>query len=268
MNNFIISFLVYNSVVMTKINETCFDSFPKKKEIELFVEQVRSYLFPGYFEKMNCQENKFLKKKVKSIRKLYCEYICENTADLFINELENLKKSVLLDLDFFYESDPASESKDEIVITYPGFLAINYYRIAHIIYDLGVAYVPRLITEIAHSETGIDIHPGCQIGVPFLIDHGTGIVIGQTSEIGRFVKMYHGVTLGALSLKEGRGLEGKKRHPTIQDYVTIYSGASILGGETVIEEKAVIGSNVFIVNSVVKGTKVVYSQDLINKFIS
>ena len=143
-----------------------------------------------------------------------------------------------------------------------------YYRIAHIIYHLGVPFVPRIITESAHSKTGIDIHPGCKIGVPFFIDHGTGIVIGETSEIGNFVKIYHGVTLGALTLKEGRELVGKKRHPTIKDNVTIYSGASILGGETVIEESAVIGSNVFIVNSVVKGAKVVYSQDMVNKFIN
>ena len=247
---------------------TCFETFPRKKEIAKFVEEVRNFLFPGYFEKLTGNKEKYLTKKLKTIEKLYNEYICCDTSKEFLSKLDELKKQVYQDLDFFYESDPASESKEEIVITYPGFLAINHYRIAHIIYDLKVPYVPRLITEIAHGETGIDIHPGCKIGVPFFIDHGTGIVIGETSEIGNYVKMYHGVTLGALSLKEGRGLEGKKRHPTIQDYVTIYSGASILGGETVIEEKAVIGSNVFIVNSVVKGTKVVYSQDLINKFIS
>ena len=246
---------------------TCFETFPRKKEIIKFVEEVRCFLFPGYFEKLNGNKEKYLSKKIKEIKSLYNKYICKNTADCFVDKLDELKKQVYLDLDFFYESDPASESKDEIVITYPGFLAINHYRIAHIIYSFGVPYVPRLITEIAHAETGIDIHPGCKIGAPFFIDHGTGIVIGETSEIGNYVKMYHGVTLGALSLKEGRELEGKKRHPTIQDNVTIYSGASILGGETIIEENAVIGSNVFIVNSVVKGTKVVYSQDLINKFI-
>lgn len=253
---------------MARITETCFETFPKKKEILLFVEEVRKYLFPGYFEKMSGKEDKYCEKKIKHIARLYKKYICPSTFEYFVKELKNIKEDVHKDLDFFYESDPASESKDEIVITYPGFLAINYYRIAHIIYGLGVRYVPRIITEMAHSETGIDIHPGCKIGVPFFIDHGTGIVIGETSEIGNYVKMYHGVTLGALSLKEGRDLEGRKRHPTIKDYVTIYSGASILGGETVIDEKSVIGSNVFIVNSVVKGTKVIYSQDLINKFIN
>ena len=253
---------------MNRKNETCFETFPKKKNVLRFLDEVRDYLFPGYFGKLSGNEENYLNKKIKNIISLYGRYVCSSTGKLFVKELKGLKEKCQKDLDFFFESDPACESKDEVVITYPGFLAITYYRIAHIIYDLAVPYVPRIITEIAHSETGIDIHPGCKIGVPFFIDHGTGIVIGETSEIGNYVKMYHGVTLGALSLKEGRGLEGKKRHPTIKDYVTIYSGASILGGETVIEEKAVIGSNVFIVNSVVKGTKVIYSQDLINKFIN
>ncbi len=248
--------------------ESCFETFPRKKKIIKFVDEVRNYLFPGYFEKPMFSKERYLKRKAKLIKKLYKKNVCKYTSDEFLTNLELIKEQMHKDLDFFYECDPASESKDEIVITYPGFLAIMYYRIAHIIYDLGVPYVPRIITEAAHSETGIDIHPGCKIGSPFFIDHGTGIVIGQTSEIGDFVKIYHGVTLGALSLKEGRDLSSKKRHPTIKNNVTIYSGASILGGETIIEENSVIGSNVFIVNSVVKGTKVIYSQDLINKFIN
>ena len=248
-------------------NKTCFETFPKHDEVLHFVLTVRDYLFPGYFHKLTGSIENYKKSKIKTIKNLYKKSICKSTGDLFIKELPNLDKEIHEDLEYFFESDPASESKDEIVITYPGFAAIMFYRIAHIIYDLAVPYVPRIITEIAHSKTGIDIHPGCKIGSPFFIDHGTGIVIGETSEIGKYVKIYHGVTLGALTLKEGRDLVGKKRHPTIKDRVTIYSGASILGGETVIEEDAVIGSNVFIVNSVVKGTKVIYSQDLINKFI-
>lgn len=245
---------------MRLVKETCFESFPKHKGILLFVDAVKDYLFPNYFSDKKVSLN--------NIKKLYSKYVCKSTGDYFVKELPALKEKMDKDLDFFFESDPASESKEEIVIAYPGFYAIMLYRIAHIIYGLNVPYIPRLITEIAHSKTGIDIHPACNIGSPFFIDHGTGIVIGETSEIGNFVKMYHGVTLGALSLKEGRELEGKKRHPTIRDYVTIYSGASILGGKTIIEERAVIGSNVFIVNSVVKDTKVIYSQDLINKFIN
>ena len=245
---------------MRLTKETCFESFPKRKGILLFIDAVKDYLYPNYFSSKKVSPIK--------IKKLYSRYVCKSTGEYFIKELPSLKEKMDKDLDFFFESDPASESKEEIVIAYPGFYAIMLYRIAHIIYDLKVPYIPRLITEIAHSKTGIDIHPACKIGSPFFIDHGTGIVIGETSEIGNFVKMYHGVTLGALSLKEGRELEGKKRHPTIKDYVTIYSGASILGGKTIIEERAVIGSNVFIVNSVVKDTKVIYSQDLINKFIN
>lgn len=240
--------------------ETCFESFPKRKGILLFVDSVKDYLFPGYFSDK--------KESTNRIKKYYQKYVCKSTSEYFLKELPNLKEKMNKDLDFFYESDPASESKEEIIIAYPGFYAIMLYRIAHIIYGLNVPYIPRLITEIAHSKTGIDIHPACKIGSPFFIDHGTGIVIGETSEIGNFVKMYHGVTLGALSLEEGRMLVGKKRHPTIKDHVTIYSGASILGGKTIIEERAVIGSNVFIVNSVVKDTKVIYSQDIINKFIN
>ena len=245
---------------MRLAKETCFESFPKRKGILLFIDAVKDYLYPNYFSSKKVSPIK--------IKKLYSQYVCKSTGEYFMKELPSLKEMMDKDLDFFFESDPASESKEEIVIAYPGFYAIMLYRIAHIIYELRVPYIPRLITEIAHSKTGIDIHPACKIGSPFFIDHGTGIVIGETSEIGNFVKMYHGVTLGALSLKEGRELEGKKRHPTIKDYVTIYSGASILGGKTIIEERAVIGSNVFIVNSVVKDTTVIYSQDLINKFIN
>ena len=247
---------------MLEEKKSCFDTFPKRKEIKEFVKEVRHYLFPGYFEK---NSKNYREKKLKTIKKLFAKYICcdKDNLNKFVSELPNLESDLLKDLDFFYESDPASEGKEEIIITYPGFYAITFYRIAHIIYTLGISYVPRLITEIAHSDTGIDIHPASKIGSPFFIDHGTGIVIGETSEIGQYVKMYHGVTLGALSLKDGRELVGKKRHPTIKDYVTIYSGASILGGETVIEERATIGSNVFIVNSVVKDTKVIYSEDKI-----
>ena len=239
----------------------CFDTFPKRHEIKFFLKEVKSYLYPNYFEDAGEDVNSFKKKKLKVIKNLYLESICKTTVEGFLNVLDEIKSKLDKDLDFFYESDPAADSKDEIIMAYPGFMAIAYYRVAHELYKLGVDYVPRIITEIAHSKTGIDIHPACKIGCPFFIDHGTGVVIGETSEIGNYVKMYHGVTLGALSLEGGHALHGVKRHPTIKDYVTIYSGASILGGETVIEERAVIGSNVFIVNSVVKDTKVIYSEN-------
>ncbi len=218
-------------------------------------------MYPNYFEDAGDDISSFKKKKLEIIKKIYLKSICNTTWDKFALVIDDIKAKLDKDLDFFYEGDPAADSKDEIIMAYPGFMAIAYYRIAHELYKLGVCYVPRIITEIAHSKTGIDIHPACKIGCPFFIDHGTGIVIGETSEIGNYVKMYHGVTLGALSLEGGHALHGVKRHPTIKDYVTIYSGASILGGETVIEERAVIGSNVFIVNSVVKDTKVIYSEN-------
>ena len=241
--------------------KTCFETFPKRNDIKALMYEIRNYFFPDYFESTNKDEKSFLKKKYALIKKLYSSYVCEDTTEEFMSSLDEIKAKLLKDLDFFFESDPAADSKDEIVIAYPGFFAIAFYRVAHLIHTLGVCYVPRIITEIAHSKTGIDIHPACKIGCPFFIDHGTGIVIGETSEIGNYVKIYHGVTLGALSLEGGQALHGKKRHPTIKDYVTIYAGASILGGETIIEERAVIGSNVFIVNSVVKDTKVIYSEN-------
>ena len=243
------------------MSNKCFETFPKRSEIKDFLKEVKSYMYPNYFEDAGDDVSSFKSYKRQVIEKLYRNSICKATSKEFISKLDNIKEQLDKDLDFFFESDPAADSKDEIIMAYPGFMAIAYYRIAHEIYKLGVSYVPRIITEIAHSKTGIDIHPACKIGCPFFIDHGTGVVIGETSEIGNYVKIYHGVTLGALSLSGGHSLHGKKRHPTIKDYVTIYSGASILGGETVIEERAVIGSNVFIVNSVVKDTKVIYSEN-------
>ena len=241
--------------------EKCFESFPKRDKVKYFLKEVKSYLYPNYFEDAGEDIDFFRKNKIELIKKIYSEHICKTTVDGFIKVLPELKEKLNKDLDFFFESDPAADSKDEIIMAYPGFMAIAYYRVAHELFKLGVCYVPRIITEIAHSKTGIDIHPACKIGCPFFIDHGTGIVIGETSEIGNYVKMYHGVTLGALSLSGGQALHGVKRHPTIKDHVTIYAGASILGGETVIEENVVIGSNVFIVNSVVKDTKVIYSEN-------
>ena len=239
----------------------CFETFTKRNEIKSFLKEVKSYMYPNYFEDAGDDISFFKKNKLKLIEEMYIKSVCKTTSKQFLAKLDEIKSKLDNDLDFFYESDPASDSKDEIIMAYPGFMAIAYYRIAHELYKLGVCYVPRIITEIAHSKTGIDIHPACKIGCPFFIDHGTGVVIGETSEIGNYVKMYHGVTLGALSLQGGHDLHGVKRHPTIKDYVTIYAGASILGGETVIEERAVIGSNVFIVNSVVKDTKVIYSEN-------
>ncbi len=246
-------------IVMMRL-KTDFNNLPNFNKIYEFIDSIKQYIFLGYFEQIEDNIETYKLAKLEQIKELFHDYIDKNDGDLFINKIDQLGSDLEKDLSYFMDSDPAAESKEEIVFTYPGYLAIIYYRIAHILYTMGISYIPRIITEKAHSLTGIDIHPGAEIGVPFFIDHGTGIVIGQTSVIGNYVKIYHGVTLGALSLKGGHALYGAKRHPTIKDYVTIYSGASILGGETVIGERVTIGSNVFIVNSVVDDTSVIYTD--------
>ena len=180
-------------------------------------------------------------------------------ADRFVDRIPALQKILETDLQAAYEGDPAATGTDEIVYCYPGFAAIMVYRIAHELHGLGVPLIPRIMTEYAHSLTGVDIHPGATIGERFFIDHGTGVVIGETTVIGDRVKIYQGVTLGGLSTRAGHGLSGKKRHPTIGNDVTIYSNASILGGKTVIGEGSVIGGNCFITSSVPPGSKVSYA---------
>ena len=181
----------------------------------------------------------------------------------FLERLPEVRALLQTDLEAAFDGDPAATSLDEIIIAYPGLQAITINRLAHVLFELGVPLIPRIMTEHAHSRTGIDIHPGATIGRYFFIDHGTGIVIGETTVIGDYVKIYQGVTLGALSTRGGQSLRGKRRHPTIEDRVTIYSGASVLGGDTVIGHDAVIGGNAFITGSIAPGTRVsVKSQEL------
>lgn len=181
----------------------------------------------------------------------------------FFREIPGIRALVQTDLEAAYEGDPAATSYDEVIFSYPGLYAITVYRLAHGLYELGVPMIPRMMTEHAHSVTGIDIHPGATIGAYFFIDHGTGIVIGETTVIGERVKVYQGVTLGALTTRGGQSLRGKRRHPTIEDNVTIYSGASILGGDTVIGADSVIGSNAFITHSIAPNTTVsIRNQEL------
>lgn len=172
-------------------------------------------------------------------------------------ELPRIQQMLLTDIEATFDGDPAAANKEEIIFAYPGLFAIFVYRIAHELYLRHVPMIPRIMSEYAHSRTGIDIHPGAQIGPWFFIDHGTGIVIGETSVIGSHVKLYQGVTLGALSPRAGHASLPGKRHPTVCDYVTIYSGASILGGETVIGEHSVVGGNAFLTGSVADNTRVV-----------
>ena len=174
----------------------------------------------------------------------------------FMKRIPEVRAYLDTDIEALFEGDPAAENREEIVISYPGLYAIAVQRFAHILYHLKVPMLPRIMTEHAHSKTGIDINPGATIGKYFFIDHGTGIVIGETTTIGEHVKLYQGVTLGALSTRGGRILVDKKRHPTIEDNVTIYSNASILGGDTVIGHDSVIGGSVFLTKSVPAHTKV------------
>lgn len=193
----------------------------------------------------------------KEIQELFFKEIEQNKekCDDFISSLDEVKSKLKEDLAFYMESDPAVDSEEEVILAYPGYKAISYHRVAHLLDSLGYKLQARIIAEEAHSLTGIDIHPGATIGCPFFIDHGTGVVIGQTTIIGKNVKIYQGVTLGALSLAKGIKMKDTKRHPTVGDYATIYSGASILG-DIQIGDHVTIGSNVFCVESIPSYTKV------------
>jgi len=194
------------------------------------------------------------------------EFCCEKFVEAFtqagqlIEQLPNIRHRLMLDVQAALDGDPATGSYEEIILSYPGIYAMMLYRIAHVLHKMKVSLIPRIITEHAHNLTGIDIHPGARIGDYFFIDHGTGVVIGETCEIGDHVKVYQGVTLGALSFKTdevGNLVRGTKRHPTIEDHVTIYAGATILGGNTVIGEGSVIGGNVWLTQSVPPKSKII-----------
>ena len=175
----------------------------------------------------------------------------------YLRQLPAIRQALQWDLQAFLAGDPAATGSEEVVVSYPGFFAILVQRLAHGLYEMGVPILPRMMTELAHSRTGIDIHPGAVLGPSLFIDHGTGVVIGETTVIGTGVKLYQGVTLGALSTRNAPSLRGKKRHPTLEDGVTVYAGASILGGETVIGAGAVIGANAFVTASVEPGATVI-----------
>lgn len=190
----------------------------------------------------------------------------EESVVTFFERIPMIREYVESDVHAAFNGDPAAYNMNEVILSYPGLKAITIYRVAHELHLLNVPLIPRMMTEYAHGLTGIDIHPGATIGRNFFMDHGTGIVIGSSTIIGNNVRVYQGVTLGALSTRAGQKLKGTKRHPTIEDNVIIYSGASILGGETVIGEGAVIGSNAFITSSVAAGSKVsIKNQELIIK---
>lgn len=183
-------------------------------------------------------------------------------TEKFFQSLPFIYERISEDVDAMYQGDPAAKSRDEVIRTYPGFYAIAAYRVAHELHQLGVPGIPRIITEHAHSRTGIDIHPAARIGRHFCIDHGTGIVIGETAIIGDHVKLYQGVTIGALSVSKQDA--EKKRHPTIEDNVVVYAGATILGGETVIGHDSVVGGNVWLTRSVPPYSKIYYQAKMYN----
>jgi serine O-acetyltransferase len=193
----------------------------------------------------------------------HCEEIAENQTIKFLEKIPDLRHALATDVRAAFEGDPASRGYDEVIFSYPCIFAIMVFRLAHELHLQGVPLLPRMMTEFAHSKTGIDIHPGATIGNYFFIDHGTGVVIGETTEIGENVKLYQGVTLGALSFprdETGRVIRGKKRHPTIEDEVIIYAGATVLGGDTVIGKGSVVGGNVWLTHSVPPRTKVLISD--------
>ena len=257
---------------------------PDKKVITDILSKLQEIIFPGFFKpdtyktytvkttiSMLVEDVLYNLKKEIGITLKYnpiyadssaCEIQGESQriAVEFLKSIPKIREYIETDVSAGFDGDPAAYNKEEIVVTYPGFYAIMVYRIAHELHLLNVPLIPRIMTEHAHSLTGIDIHPGAQIGKYFFIDHGTGIVIGETTVIGDNVKIYQGVTLGALSTRGGQMLKNVKRHPTIEDNVTIYSGATILGGETIIGKDVVIGGNTFITSSVLEGTKVSVKQ--------
>ena len=247
---------------------------PDKDVIIDIIEKLRRIVFPGYFREKtyriyNAKHNLsmliedvmfHLNRQIERVLQSHGEEDASEKAQQlcleFFRQIPAVRALVQTDLQASYDGDPAATSKAEIIFSYPGLFAITVYRLAHVLYRLGVPMIPRIMTEHAHSVTGIDIHPGATIGEYFFIDHGTGIVIGETTVIGQRVKIYQGVTLGALSTRGGQSLRGKRRHPTIEDNVTIYAGASILGGETVIGADSVIGANAFITRSIAPNTTV------------
>jgi serine O-acetyltransferase len=252
-----------------------------EKAVEI-LQRARRLLFPGYFNDQVLDNNQLEYAIGMEVTRLFeilaaeialsikhdcqrydmvcthCQERGQQEAIRFLKRLPEIRKTLTTDVQAAYDGDPAAKTIDEVVISYPGVLAITIHRVAHQLWQQEIPLLPRVISEYAHSITGIDIHPGATIGRSFFIDHGTGVVVGETTEIGEQVRIYQGVTLGALSLPkdEVEQLRHEKRHPTIEDDVTIYAGATILGGETVIGSGSVIGGSVWITSSVPPGTKV------------
>jgi serine O-acetyltransferase len=275
------------NLVQSCRREGCFDHvgpepIPSRESIIQIVRRVFRLLYPGYFitERLDTVNLEYylgqeatalfetLSRQITlSIRHdcirhgldcVRCEERGQEETIKFLARLPDLRVTLSTDIQAAYQGDPAAASYDEIIFSYPGLFAVTVYRVAHQLFHQQIPLIPRIMTEYAHSHTGIDIHPGAHIGASFFIDHGTGVVVGETTEIGNRVRLYQGVTIGALSLpKDARErFRTKKRHPTIEDDVIIYAGATILGGDTVIGARSVIGGNVWLTESVPPDTKV------------
>ena len=249
---------------------------PNRSVIIDIVRDLKSIVFPGYFStdtsatifpeyyvghRLNDIYDR-LKNQIEIALLYYGEEPEEAAARAdrttcgFFGQLPEIQRLLLTDVQAGFDGDPAAKSKEEIIFSYPGLFAIYVYRLAHVLYKEEIPFIPRVMSEYAHGRTGIDINPGATIGEYFFIDHGTGVVVGETTEIGNNVKLYQGVTLGALSTRMGQQLANVKRHPTIRDNVTIYSNSTVLGGETVVGENTIIGGNTFITESIPANTKV------------
>jgi serine O-acetyltransferase len=249
----------------TKIN---FGKLPSKSTTHKFVDELYDFLFPveaNFHDNEDLHEEKMMRLKIilgDALLPLEGNLPAtrEHLISSFLDKIPDIRQQLIKDALLFIQSDPAAECIEEVIIAYPGFYAIAVYRIAHNLYDLKIPILPRIVTEYAHTKTGIDIHPGAEIGVPFFIDHGTGVVIGQTTIIGNSVKLYQGVTLGALAVR--KETEGTKRHPTIEDNVIIYAGSCILGGNTTIGNDSVIGGNVWLTETVPAFSIVYHKSDV------
>lgn len=254
---------------------------PSRDAIVEILEDLDELLYPGYFGQQSLTEENLVhfagsmldevyrkltvqiflsirhtcERTAKPERCSHCEKQAEAEAVTFLRKLGKMREMLELDLQAAYDGDPAAKSLGEIIFSYPGLKAITVYRIAHELHEQQIAMMPRIMTELAHTLTGIDIHPGAKIGRSFFIDHGTGIVIGETSEIGNNVKIYQGATLGAKSPAKGQSIRGTKRHPTVEDDVVIYSGATLLG-DILIGKGSIVGGNVWLTESVPPGTRV------------
>ena len=241
--------------------------FPNRDLIIKCLHEAQAMILPGFFDYKRLHFEELLDdfshtiyKEIEKALKLHND--SRNANDIisgFLEELPEIKRVTLTDIQAIYDGDPAAKSKQEVIICYPGFYAIFVYRIAHVFYRLDVPIIPRIMSEYVHNKTGIDINPGATIGDYFCIDHGTGVVIGETSVIGSHVKLYQGVTIGAKSFKmdeNGNPVKGGKRHPNIGNNVVIYANATILGGDTTIEDDVVIGGNSWITDSVEAGSKI------------